>query len=121
MHHLFEGGVREAVALYLELGHVSVEDGEELLELLDDGGVVGGEDVDDLGADLLEQPRVWNVLLDELGRRVRRRELPVGLGDDMMQNQASIKISGLGVYDEVISSANKAEMKSYQVQISCTY
>ena len=92
MHHLFEGGVGEAVALDLELGHVSVEDGEELLELLDDGGVVGGEDVDDLGADLLEQPRVWNVLLDELGRRVRRRELAVGLGDNISPIQGPIKI-----------------------------
>ena len=96
-HHLFEGGVREAVALDPELGHVSVEDGEELLELLDDGGVVGGEDVDHLGADLLQQPRVRNVLLDELGRGVRRRELAVGLqgDDDKMRNQASIRISGL--------------------------
>ena len=87
--HLLKSGVRQPVALDLELGHVSVEDGEELLELLDDGGVVGGEDVDDLGADLLQQPRVRNVLLDELGRRVRRRELPVGLGDrNKMQNLA---------------------------------
>ena len=77
--HLFQSGVREAVALDLELGHVAVEDGEELLELLDDGGVVGGEDVDDLGADLLEQPRVGHVLLDELGRGVRGGELAVGL------------------------------------------
>ena len=83
--HLFECGVGEAVALDLELGHVAVEDGEELLELLDDGGVVGGEDVDDLGADLLQQPRVRHVLLDELGRGVRGRELLVGLGAKLME------------------------------------
>ncbi len=64
VRYFFQSCVREAVAADLKLSHVSVERREESLEVFESGALltVGRQDVDQLAAKVVQQPRVGNVL-----------------------------------------------------------
>ncbi len=63
VRYFFQSCVREAVAADLKLSHVAVERREESLEVLKSGALltVSRQDVDQLAAKVVQQPRVRNV------------------------------------------------------------
>ena len=62
--YLLQGCVGESVAADLELAHVLVQGREQVLEVFQSGSflAVGGQDVDELAAEVVEQSRVRDVL-----------------------------------------------------------
>ena len=67
LRYLLQGGVGEPVAADLELAHVLVQGREQGLEVFQTGALltVSGQDIDELTAEVVEQPRVGYVLRHE--------------------------------------------------------
>ena len=81
--HLLKSCIGESVSGNVELCQVLVELLEENFKLLHRIllAVLGGEDEDDVGADLLDQGSRGDVLLDELGQRVDWEPVKAQYGD----------------------------------------